>query len=371
MSSPLRLSLPAHTTSRYRILTANVYVSTFQFIAALLLLLMLLWHISTITIIKNYEMPYWWVKSFLVLHECERTDQVMGTEEKDSLMGSNDDMPESVDSQHRDHESCHTQLSSAVQATFYKANAEAVSVPCALPYTYHPFLRPRFLPSTQNVLLSIFDFLMVVVLASHTVTYFVGLPTAIALCDPSEIRDLAEQKLGEDQIPSMEDRILLGERCVGLNVDIHVAGGFAVFMALVLGLLHLAALAVRLWEWIQLGRQDVVKTTDMGEGQKTGGSDQDERRNALSLKTSTSHQASSTGYRESTLHTGTTSPAGTHRNDISIGPEERSIGVVSVNWGVDGTEEMVRRRTARTERSEDSTVGSRWDEVFLECLVDA
>jgi hypothetical protein len=41
---------------------------TLTLIFSLLLTLMLLWHISTITLIENYDMPKWWEKVFLDEH---------------------------------------------------------------------------------------------------------------------------------------------------------------------------------------------------------------------------------------------------------------------------------------------------------------
>lgn len=55
-------------TSRQHIITVHIHVATLTLIAALLLALMLLWHISTITLVENYYMPQWWVKAFLAEH---------------------------------------------------------------------------------------------------------------------------------------------------------------------------------------------------------------------------------------------------------------------------------------------------------------
>jgi hypothetical protein len=55
----------AQITPREPTLVANIYISTLQFIAALLLLLMLLWHISTVSLVKKYYMPEWCVADFM------------------------------------------------------------------------------------------------------------------------------------------------------------------------------------------------------------------------------------------------------------------------------------------------------------------
>lgn len=50
------------------ILKAHTHCATLQLIAALLLTLMLLWHISTVSLVEKYQMPGWWVRAFLARH---------------------------------------------------------------------------------------------------------------------------------------------------------------------------------------------------------------------------------------------------------------------------------------------------------------
>lgn len=61
--APSTTPLRAHT-----ILAATIHITSLQFIAALLLTLMLLWHISTVSLVENYQMPAWWVRAFLAKH---------------------------------------------------------------------------------------------------------------------------------------------------------------------------------------------------------------------------------------------------------------------------------------------------------------
>jgi hypothetical protein len=63
MSSP---SSPSRyqKTSHHRIISANIYIHTLLLIASSLLALMLLWHLSTITLIADYDMPTWWERAF-------------------------------------------------------------------------------------------------------------------------------------------------------------------------------------------------------------------------------------------------------------------------------------------------------------------
>lgn len=55
-------------TPHHHLAKAHIHIYTVQLIISLLLTLMLLWHISTITLVENYQMPDWWVREFLAEH---------------------------------------------------------------------------------------------------------------------------------------------------------------------------------------------------------------------------------------------------------------------------------------------------------------
>lgn len=220
------------------------------------------------------------------------------------------------------------------------------------PSTHHPLSHRRFSHTTRTLLLTALDLLMLAILAAHGVTYFVSLPTAIAFCDLPAVLSSPAQELGEDKVP-----LSVRDRCIGLNVDIHVAGGFAVFMALVLGLLHLAALGLRGWEAVRFGREGVVGQMVKSEwiGLAVGES------SALGSRVSyISVSGKSEGQAGGGLQAST-----------SIGAEERSTGIRFVNWSGEGGERTARRRVARSYESEALNGSSNWSEMFLECLVDA
>lgn len=71
MPHPSTSPLPPKTSPREHLLATNIHISTLQFIAALLLTLMLLWHISTVSLVENYQMPLLWVQKFLAEHANE------------------------------------------------------------------------------------------------------------------------------------------------------------------------------------------------------------------------------------------------------------------------------------------------------------
>lgn len=248
--------------------------------------------------------------------------------------------------------------------TSIAAERKTLPTPSGTPYTHHPFFHRRLSLTTQNLLLSILDVLMIAILAAHIATYFISLPTAIKLCYLPEVLSHPNLRFGETKrMLSMRDR------CIGLNMDIHIAGGFAVFMAIVLGVLHLAALVVRVWECVRIDREEWAgPSASMGQDVGMG----------ASLKSSavcTSARGSSTiPSTQSPISTARNSPAtstGRSRNTTSISVEELGTGIRFVDRGAGGTERTTRRRTDRSGESETLKGLTRWSEVLLECLIDA
>ncbi|KAJ4984739.1 hypothetical protein SVAN01_09776 [Stagonosporopsis vannaccii] len=330
----------------------HIHIHTLQLIAALLLTLMLLWHISTITLVENYEMPEWWVRDFLAEHakgwrlgvwgavgvfvvaDCvialAGLDWWCGVLEQRTVSVFKD---EGAGQTYQRPFSCYIHASSTTRAP--RAHAQ--------PSTR----RSRPTHRTRVLLLSAFDLLMLAVLAGHSVTYFVSLPTAIAFCSLPAVLASPDQAFGVDKV-----QLSVRDRCCGLNVDIHVAGGFAVFMALVLGLLHLAGLVVRGWD----GMVGVIEREHQQGGQMSAVDSAVSESGVLSSRGSYCISAS----RHSTA-------AGGPRIRNSSGPEEGSAGIRFVNWSDEGAGRTARHRAACLEESE----APQWSEVFLECLIDA
>lgn len=223
----------------------------------------------------------------------------------------------------------------------------------AQPHTYHPLLNPYFSPLTQTTLLTILDILLITILAGHTVTYFLGLPTALAFCDLPEITTPLKQTASEPRL--LRSR---RERCIGLNVDIHVAGGFAVFMAVVLGLLHLAALGMRLWACGVWGRAGVVDACASNRGKEEDGARSGDREVATSVQASL--RSHSMAHRRSGLQS-----SGQLHDASSLGHEEHSTGVRFVDWSA----ERAGQRGEETSRADMSKSRPAWSEALLECLI--
>jgi hypothetical protein len=145
---------------------------------------------------------------------------------------------------------------------------KASSLPPSLPYTYHPLLHPRLPPTTQTLLLGALDILMLLALAGYSILYFFSLKTALRFC--------GSELLSDAELPYGPRNVTLSQRdlCYGLNVDVHVAGGFAVFMTFVLGLWHLAALVMRVCERVVFGRGGVVGEVPTDQGEYAGVGDE-------------------------------------------------------------------------------------------------
>ena len=243
--------------------------------------------------------------------------------------------------------------------------------PSGSPHTYHPFLQPRFSTKTQNLLLGILDIFTISTLAAHIATFFVSLPTAIAFCNIPSVVSYPELEFGTtNMLPSMRDR------CIGLNVDIHVAGGFAVFMAIILGILHVIALAMRFQEYIRPGRDisgekraaDEAQEADLGclgDGAKASFSTV-----FSSGRRDSTHRCTSSGTVRT--HGKRTISTTQSRISSSVSAEERSAGLRFVGWSgerADHAGHAARMRAGRTGGSETSENVTIWCEVLLECLV--
>lgn len=403
----------SHTTPLERILTANIYISTLQLIAALLLTLMLLWHISTVTLVENYQMPPWWVKLFmaelasgwrvgvwavvvvlvpieclhallcldwwcLLQHSREGGDGKVDSRVGGDVMSCDQKTLESISVHrdtydrnqnnhgHRTHASTMSQLSS--HTSISSATKVTLTSP-AQPHTYHPLLHPYLLPRTQNILLSMLDIVMLAILAGHITSYFISLPRYLKHCAGPDVLSAPDLEFGEARVP-----LSMQGRCIGLNVDIHVAGGFAVFMAIVLGLLHIAALVVRIWERVHFGEEGVVGKATVEDDSTRFASKHDitpEAFDATDLVTRSNSTVSSRPRDEASEQPNSAASTTTFRDSASISAEERSTGVRFVDWSAESADHTARRREIRTDSGEMSKEGSKWGEVLLQCLIDA
>lgn len=230
----------------------------------------------------------------------------------------------------------------------------------SLPYTYHPLLHPRLPQTTQTLLLSALDLLVPLALAGYSILYFFSLRTALKFCESELLSDI-KIRHGERNVP-LSQRDL----CLGLNVDIHVAGGFAVFVAFVLGLLHLAALGVRVGEGVVFGRGGVGGDFSLNRGGCAGGGD--EKQEAAS-PAAVSSLPSTAVFPRSSLEAGGKHSTDRPRDATSLDSEERSAGVRLVDWSAERAGQDARRRANYTDESRDTTTEKRWAEALLECLL--
>lgn len=386
-----------------------MHISTLQFVAALLLTLMLLWHISTVTLVEKYYMPQWWHDDFMAeLQEGWRTavwvvvlsmvpidcahallcldwwcllrygrddgyetaaDTVgwkrSADEERDATYMSK---PKLERSRNRSDRATDASTPSRLSLNSSPSSTVRTSTPSA-PYTYHPLLLRRFSPRTQSTLLSIFDLAMLAILSGHIISYFVSLPQYFSHCNTASVIAAPDFLFGDT------GKLLnVRQGCIKLNVDIHVAGGFSTFLAIVLGALHGASLMVRGWEYVRLGRK---RRGRVGEECATANPNVDEhggvsRESGLedpNLGSISALPGKSGGM--------TAGPPGSSASTTAVhtsrssGNEERGTGVRFVDWSAERAEHRERRRGRGTEMSELDGEGSKWSEALLECLTDA
>ncbi|KAF1931091.1 uncharacterized protein M421DRAFT_339437 [Didymella exigua CBS 183.55] len=335
-------------TPRDRFLTAHIHIATLTFIAALLLTLMLLWHVGTVALVQDYEMPGWWARGFV--REMKRGWRtavwvgVLGMVPLDCVVAV-----VVLDGWWCVREGIETDPS------------PATTVP-STPSTYRSLLHHRLSPRTIHILLGVLDILMLAVLTSHIASYILSLPQYLSHCRGFAVDTAPPLEFGAAKVP-----LSVRDNCVKLNVDIHVAGGFSTFMAIALGLLHGAALLVRGWERVQLGEQGVLGKACVHHGPSVISISQCSRdtasaRPGLEDPETKANSARSTFSQPrdeaSNTHSAAASLA-SPREHTSVGAEERGSGVGST----------VRRRERCTEVSETAKEG-KWDEVLLGCLID-
>jgi hypothetical protein len=283
-----------------RILTANIYISTFQFLAALLLTLMLLWHISTVTLVENYGMPDWWEEDFLaelsrgwrtgvwavvlfvvpvdcvyallrldwwcLLHYGRDNERKIAENRFGREMGGDEEKETGYISVHKDaYDRSSDETDRVIDAsTTLRLSPETLPSSATItnsalsgqPHAYHYSLYLHLSTRTQTTLLNILDLTMLAILAGHIVSYILSLPQYLEHCDRPRVTSAPDIEFGQKKVP-----LNVRQGCIKLNVDIHIAGGFSTFMAIVLGLLHIAAILVRIWERIQLGKGGVIGKT--------------------------------------------------------------------------------------------------------------
>ncbi|KAF3035541.1 pre-mRNA-splicing factor 8 [Didymella heteroderae] len=399
-SRPIKPRPRRQPTPRERFLTTNIHISILQFIAALLLTLMLLWHISTVTLVEKYEMPDWWeedfiaeltkgwriavwvVVLFMVPIDCAhallcldwwclllygRDDgcetgknsirgDTCGDDAKDTLCMSVHKDAYDRSSNRRDRASGASTTWRLSPTTSVSATIEAMSTSSCQPYIYHPLLHERLSLRAKNTLLSILDLILIAILISHIVSYFLSLPQYISHCNNAEVASAPDFPFGDTG-----KFLNVREGCIKLNVDIHVAGGFSTFMAIVLGVLHIAALVVRGWEFRKLGKVDTGN-----ESERATGSSILEYPSSQSSSIASSHPV-----HQGIFQPGSAASTTSLGSSKSNGKEERGTGIRFVHWNAGPSDYTARRRGGKNEASEIDKEGSKWDEMLLECLIDA
>lgn len=271
-------------TKRKHILNAKISISIVQFIAALLLTLTLVWHISTVTLVDHYEMPIWWQDDFkaelnngrrktmwVVVFFVVPVDCVHALLCLDwfwHLLHGSDDSSETIDivpstsmlpGRGGDEEKAASRIRQ--RGNVYKRSRNkhvctvdsrlssgnlpssatlAISTASEVLYMYHPLLHRRLSSRTRNMLLSVLDLVMLVIITSQIMVYFLSLPQYLSHCYTANVAAAPNIVLGAGKkLLSVKDA------CISLNASILIAGGFSTFMAIVMGMLHIAALVAR------------------------------------------------------------------------------------------------------------------------------
>jgi hypothetical protein len=220
-------------------------------------------------------------------------------------------------------------------------------LPTKPPHTYHPLHSLKLGLGRKFVLQTLYDIFVISLLTTHTVVFLTSMPSNLRACkDHSQVMAIDTDPLHTNL--SIEDR------CYRINIDIHVAGGFAIALCLVLLGLHVWHVGYRVNECIvQLSRmkpsyRDVDGGAEAGEG-----GDEEKARHALGC---------SLPNEQFVLYT---TPRDARAFSSSVDEEGRM-----------GLDMGIRYRDWRGEKGDSETGGGRleregswWSEVLLECLV--
>jgi len=121
------------------------------------------------------------------------------------------------------------------------------------PLTYHPLLHPVLPSAARHVFLSCYDTLLILVFALHIYTYIITIQPSMAECDRPSYKDYPTDKLTPTRnVPRatviFQSSLSMRDRCLRLNWNIHIAGGFASALAALLAATHIVTLMCRLCE---------------------------------------------------------------------------------------------------------------------------
>ena len=231
-------------------------------------------------------------------------------------------------------------------------------------HTYHPFLHPAYKPLAHNLLLSLWDIIMFLTLASHIYVYVTNIKPGLAFC------------IGEYHYPlwHFPKGLSFQDRCNRVNWGIHSAGGISATGAMFLALWHVCALVCRFWGGVGEGSIRRVKSGRMGKwkkklkgrrkgdaGDDIGMADWQYPPRDVDIRSRSSLRRSIRSGTQSGTQAGA---EGGERREGTLGREEMGVG-------------MTQRRKMRKEKSDagsdrrKESRGSRWSwqtEGFFECL---
>ncbi|KAF2795218.1 hypothetical protein K505DRAFT_15616 [Melanomma pulvis-pyrius CBS 109.77] len=296
------------------LLTTHILLYTLILITSLLVLLMMLWHISTAHLIDDYDMPQEWYEDFLAaqfpgwrigiwallffmiplncVHALLCLDFYAGhlfPRGQGDVIPS--DLPTSCSSRSNEsstatlatgrpdrnpYSSAQHRNSSLPQYPNATTSAPAHKTPTEFPQTYHPLLSPD-LPRPLHILPSLYDVTLILLLVFHVAAFLLQLPSNLASCDwtppgpipysfysnpPRWNARLGGQKQ-DGGVESGSRDVSVRDRCVRINIDNWISGGFDVAGCFILVALHGCVLVCRVWECVRR-RRGVKGLEDMG-----------------------------------------------------------------------------------------------------------
>ncbi|KAF2677313.1 hypothetical protein K458DRAFT_396013 [Lentithecium fluviatile CBS 122367] len=373
-------------TDRASRLERHILTYSLTIIASFLVLLMVVWHISTTHLIDDYGMPEDWEQEFfkkqfaggkatlwgmlfaVVLIDCMlallaldyyhgcRYDRGKGENvpmpgavkaeiSKRNAKALESASPTSYNSNRRRRCSSINAPTSERTMTPTRPQPRPEILPATPPHTYHPLHSRRLRPSERFLVQTAYDALIMGLLATHIANFFASFPSNMRACHYRRKSLLAVTD-------PLHTKLTIEQRCYRINIDIHVAGGFDVALCAVLLALHMWHFGDRIY--------GVCKSTVDGALGSCVSSDDEDVVPAMRTIGRSLPNAQLMGF---------TGPQNARAFSTSVDEESKmaiDMGIKPRDWNIEKSGD--REATSRVASGDSSAEGG-WSEALLECLV--
>jgi hypothetical protein len=180
-------------------------------------------------------------------------------------------------------------MPSQQQTTFTPHASPTYTIPSKFPSTSHPFLSPG-IPASLRFLPTLYDIVMILLLLFHILIFLTSLHSNMEYCNWKSKEGIAQPwdltSDDESTAAATKSDMSLYDRCVRINIDNWISGGFDIGLCLLLLCLHVLLVLMRAWELFlscdgknEMGgakdNEDGIEMNDLRNRVRTGDGDGD------------------------------------------------------------------------------------------------